>query len=383
MQFNPDKTAEHGDAVGVGEGEPTADFEVLGGLDASDLAALPGNFQLANGMRIGTGRNRMMLHTLACLILLLASHCAWSAAQSVSVVDSAHELFNQGRYAQARAVLAPEAAKGSNDADVYYWMAKSDFEMRDFDDSIYEAERAITLNPNTAEYHRLLGEACGRKAEHSSWFAGVGLAKRTRAELEHAAELDPRNVPVRRDLVNFYTHAPGFVGGGEQKALDEIQQVFALDPVEGHLARLDYDQERKQWDQADQECKSVLAAKPRRAGPYYEVASYYEHRDNGAALRLAVTEGRQNAGDTPRFDYYCAVAAVLTGDLDDAEAELKRYLAVPPHSDQPSPADAHVWLGRLYEKQGNHAAALAQFQEALKDDPNNKAAREAFKHEEK
>ena len=334
-------------------------------------------------MRIRTGRNRMILHSLACLILLLASLCASSAAQPVSVVDSARELFNEGRYAQARAELAPEAAKGSNDADVYYWMAKSDFEMRHFDDSIHEAERAITINPNNAEYRRLLGEACGHKADHSSWFAGVGLAKRARSELEHAAELNPRNVPVRRDLVNFYVRAPGLVGGGEQKALDEIQQIFALDPVEGYLAQMNYYDERKQWDQADQECKSVLAAKPKRAGPYYEVASYYEHRDNGAALRLAVTEGRQNAGDTPRFDYYYAVAAVLTGDLDDAEEALKRYLSVPPHSDQPSPADAHVWLGRLYEKQGNHAGAVAQFQEALKDDPNNRAAREAFKHEEK
>lgn len=325
----------------------------------------------------------MMPHALAGFIVLMASLSASTAARPISVVDSAHELFNEGRYDQARAVLAPEAAKGSNNADLYYWMAKSDFEMRHFDDSISETEHAITLNPNNAEYHRLLGEACGRKAARSSWLAGVGLAKRTRAELERAAELDPRNVPVRRDLVNFYVRAPGLVGGGEQKALDEIQQVFALDPVEGHLARLDYDQERKQWDQADQECKSVLAAKPNRAGPYYEVASYYEHREDGPALQLAVAEGRQNAGDTQRFDYYHGVAAVLTGDLGHAEASLQRYLGVPPHSDQPSPTDAHVWLGRLYEKQGNHNAALAQFQEALKDEPNNKAAREAFKHEEK
>jgi tetratricopeptide (TPR) repeat protein len=327
--------------------------------------------------------NQTKLHSLRCLILLLVSLCVSRIAQPASAVDSARELFNEGRYAEARAVLAPEAAKGSIDSDAFYWMGKADFEMRHFDDSIDEAERAISLDPNNAEYHRLLGEACGRKANHSSWFAGVGLAKRTVAELEHAAELDPRNIPVRRDLVNFYVRAPGLVGGGEQKAVDEIQQIFALDPVEGHLARLDYFQERRQWDQADQESKSVLAAKPARAGPYYEVASYYEHRDDGAALREAVAEGRQNAGNTQRFDYYRAIAAVLTGDLGDAEAPLTRYLTVPPHSDQPSPADAHVWLGRLYEKQGNQAAALAQFQEALDNDPDNKAAREAVKHAEK
>jgi TolA-binding protein len=325
----------------------------------------------------------MMLRSFACLIFLLASLGVSSAAQSASMVDSARGLFDQGKYAEARAMLASEAAKGSSEADVYFWMAKSDFEMRHFDDSIKEVEHAITLNPGNSEYHHLLGEASGRKAEHAGWFAGVGLAKRTSAELERAAELDPHNVTARRDLVNFYVRAPGFVGGGEQKALDEIQQVSALDPVEGHLARLDYFQERKQWDQADEECKSILSAKPKRAGPYYEVASYYERRENGAALRLAVTEGRQNAGDAPRFDYHRGVAAVLSGDLGDAEAPLKRYLTVPPRSNQPSPADAHVWLGRLYEKQGNHAAAVAQYQEAAKEDPNNRAARESLKHEEK
>jgi tetratricopeptide (TPR) repeat protein len=325
----------------------------------------------------------MMLRSLARFILLLASLGVSNAAQSASVVDTARGLFDQGKYAEARAMLASEAAKGSNDADVYFWMAKSDFEMRHFDDSIKEVERAISMNPGNSEYHHLLGEVCGRKAEHAGWFAGVGLAKRTSAELERAAELDPHNVTARRDLVNFDVRAPGFVGGGEQKALDEIQQVSALDAVEGHLARLDYDQERKLWDQADEECKFVLAAKPNRPGPYFEVASYYERRENGAALRLAVTEGRRNAGDAPRFDYHWGVAAVLTGDLDGAEAPLKRYLTVPPRSNQPSPADAHVWLGRLYEKQGNHAAALAQFQEALKEDPNNRAARESVKHEEK
>lgn len=334
-------------------------------------------------MRNLTSRIRMTLYYLACLFLPLASLCSSNAARPVSVVDTAQELFNQGKYAQARTVLAPEAAKGSSDADVYYWMANSDFEMRHFDDSIYEVERAITLNPNNAEYHRLLGETCAHKAEHASWFAAAGLAKRTHVELERAAELDPRNLPARRDLVNFYIRAPGFVGGGEQKALDEIQQIFVLDPIEGHLARLDYYQERKQWDQAEQECKTVLAAKPKRPGPYYEVASYYERRENGAAARLAVTEGRQNAGASQRFDYHFGVAAVLTGDLDDAEAPLKSYLTVPPHSDQPSPADAHVWLGRLYEKRGNRDAALTQFQEALKDDANNKAARDALKREEK
>lgn len=323
-----------------------------------------------------------MLHFLACLIPVLASLGASSGARAASAVDSAHELFNEGKYAEARAAVATEAAKGSSDADVYYWMAESDFEMHRFDDSIREAERAIALDPNNAEYHHVLAEACGRKAEHASWFAGVGLAKRTRAELERAAELDPHNIVVRRDLVNFYVRAPGIVGGGEQKALDEIQQVFALDPVEGHLAQLDYYQEHKQWDQADQQCKSVLGAKPKRAGPYYGVAAYYERRDDGASLLLAVTEGRQNAGDTLRFDYYWGIAAVLTGDLKDAEAPLKRYLTVPPHSDQPSPTDARVWLGRLYEKQGHHDAALAQFQEASKEDPNNKAAREALKHDE-
>jgi tetratricopeptide (TPR) repeat protein len=324
----------------------------------------------------------MSLRSLA-PVLLIALLTATRQTSPVAAVNSARALFDAGKYAEARALLAPEAAKGSADADVYFWMGQCDFELHQFDSAIGEAEKAVSINPNVSEYHRLLGRAYGRKAEHSSWFSGINLAKKTRTELERAVELDPRNVAARRDLVNFYARAPGFVGGGESKALDQIQQVFALDPVEGHLARLDFYEERKQWDQAAQEAKTVLAAKPKSAEPYLEVAAFYDHRGDGAALRLTIAEGQANAGHDPRFDYYLGVAAVLTGDqLDQGEAALQRYLeGVPRRSGEPSPADADVWLGRLYEKQGQHDRALSEFHAALEADPNNKAAREALKHQ--
>ena len=44
---------------------------------------------------------------------------------------------------------------------------------------------------------------------------------------------------------------------------------------------------------------------------------------------------------------------------------------------------AETWLGRAYEQQGNHVAALEAYRAALADDSKNKTAREALKRLEK
>ncbi len=313
----------------------------------------------------------------ACVVVLATSVC-----MAASAVDTARTMFADGRYTEAKSTLAAEEANGSQDADVYYWLGRCDFELREFDAAIGEFEHAISLRGNVSEYHHWLGRSYGRKAEHSNWFSGVGLAKKTHAEFERAVDLDPRDFPAQRDLVTFQLRAPGFLGGGEDRAQAQITKIAALDPVQGHLAQKDLYVEYKEWSRADQECQAALAANPKDPDDYADVADYYDHRGNGAAVRATLAAAARNGVSSLQFDYYVGVAAVLVGDhYDEGETALRRYLAdVPQRSAQPSHADAHVWLGHLYDKQGKHDPAVDEYREALKSDPGNKAAREALKH---
>jgi tetratricopeptide (TPR) repeat protein len=87
----------------------------------------------------------------------------------------------------------------------------------------------------------------------------------------------------------------------------------------------------------------------------------------------------------PRGKFYRGVAFVLSKERPgEAERLLQEYAKVAPRRNAyPSPAVAHVWLGRLYESQNRAADAQREFETALRLDPKNRLAQEAVKKSKK
>ena len=63
-----------------------------------------------------------------------------------------------------------------------------------------------------------LGRAYGRRAETSNPFTAPGYASKARQMFEKSVALDPSNKEATGDLLDFYLEAPGFMGGGYEKA---------------------------------------------------------------------------------------------------------------------------------------------------------------------
>ena len=57
------------------------------------------------------------------------------------------------------------------------------------------------------------------------------MDKRARSEFEESAQLDPRNADALADLGEFYSSAPGVVGGGMDKAANVASQLDRVDPA--------------------------------------------------------------------------------------------------------------------------------------------------------
>ena len=64
---------------------------------------------------------------------------------SQSPVDAARSLFDAGRYADAQTLLNADLSKSTNQAVLYYWLARSSFELKQNDQAVKNAERR-TLN---------------------------------------------------------------------------------------------------------------------------------------------------------------------------------------------------------------------------------------------
>ncbi len=314
------------------------------------------------------------------VVLLLSLPASAMAGAGEDAAAEARRSFSAGEYAGAVALLDAAIARDARDASLHYWLARSQYELSHYDEAEKSARRAVALDPDNSEYHQWLGRALGRRAERAGWISGFSLARKVCAEFETAVRLDPRNIRAQRDLIEFYRQAPGIVGGGDEKAWRQVEALAAIDAAEGHLARAGMWAYQKKPDPADADYRAVIAARPERAGPYLEVADYYERRRDAVHMEEALEAAAAIDPPNPQLFYSRGVAAILTGGRDaDAERLLRGYLdTVPARSDLPSKAAAREWLGQLYERQGRIDAAADEYRSALQLDPDRGGARDAL-----
>ena len=290
--------------------------------------------------------------------------------------------FQTGAYSAAIATLTSILSHSQNSAAANYWLGRCYYELRDYDRAIAHAEQSTQLDPNNSVYHDWLGRAYGGKADRDRSFF---LARKTKKEFEEAVQLDKKNVVARRDLEEFYLQAPWMLGGSKDAALEQVNAIAAVDPMEGHLGRAVYWRDAKKLDQAEAEYAAVLQLKPNRVEPYFEVASFYADMGDAAKMEQAIAAAALVAENDQRLSYYRGVADVIAATrMSEAERYLKSYIAsAPDRSDWPSHAAAREWLGQLYEKLGQRMEAAEQYRAALQLDPGMKSARERLAQLEK
>jgi tetratricopeptide (TPR) repeat protein len=295
-------------------------------------------------------------------------------ADGSALIQTAQHQFNSGNYSSAIATLQSAISQNSSSAEAYYWLGRSYYEIRDYDNATTDAEKSVALDAKNSLYHEWLGRVYGGKADRDRSFF---IAKKVKKEFVEAVQLNPSNVPARRDLEQFCIDAPFIVGGSKDEARAQVEAIAAIDPVEGHLARAVYEQTAsKNLAGAESEYKQVLDAKPNRVDPYLEVAGFFQAQSKPSDMEAVIQAAAKVNSKDLRLAFYMGVSRVLSGsDSGNAEMYLKSYLAsTPDRSDWPSHAAAREWLGRLYEAQGKRAEAAEQYRAALRLEPGRKEA---------
>jgi tetratricopeptide (TPR) repeat protein len=296
-------------------------------------------------------------------------------ADSTAAADGQRKV-TAGDYRGAISTLQSAVTQNPSDAAALYWLGRGYYEIRDYDNSSAQLEKAVTLEPKNSLYHDWLGRAYGGKADKERSFF---LAKKVKAEFQAAVKLDPSNIDARRDLEQYCIDAPWIAGGSKDEAQAQVDGIAAIDPAEGHIARGVFISEaQKKPADAEGEFRMAIAGKVSRIDTYFEAANFFVAQNKPADVTTAINGAAGVSANDPRIGYYRAVADVLAGsDRANAEKYLKSYLAsTPDRSDWPSHAAAREWLGRLYEEQGNSAAAAEQYRASLQLDPARKETRD-------
>src|SRR5262249_37668416 len=129
------------------------------------------------------------------MILWLAMFFLLGASPYEESVQQAHAQFDSGKFAEAVRTLTAGLAQAPQEAPVHYWLARSYYELKDYDKAVNHAELAVKYAPKNAEYTQWLGRAYGAKAEESHSFF---LARKVKHAFEDAVRLNPLSVGARR-----------------------------------------------------------------------------------------------------------------------------------------------------------------------------------------
>lgn len=115
-----------------------------------------------------------------------------------------------------------ESDVAMTEVEVLYRSGLAHYENEEYAEAIKKFENAVALEPKGAGYHHILAVSYGREAENVNWFKAMSYAKKTLTHLKKSDELDPNNLEILDDLMDFYHEAPGFLGGDMKKG-DKIE----------------------------------------------------------------------------------------------------------------------------------------------------------------
>jgi tetratricopeptide (TPR) repeat protein len=301
-------------------------------------------------------------------------------ASEAGGLEAARHAYDLSDYERAVRILQNDLEKNPRDGEALLLLAKSHFELREFDAAAASAERAVAVAPENSLYHEWLGRAFGEKASKSSWFSALSLARKTQQQFETAVRLNPKNYSAFQALIEFDCAAPGIAGGGEDKALPRIEQLTAMDEAEGHYAAGNCRRQKKDYLAAEAEFdKALVNAKSPEL--IFDIGDYAMKRNQPQRLLAVVAAGQKASPGDPRTKFYRAAALILQKQKpDEAESLLREYLSTAPRrTGYPRPALAHDWLGRLFENQNDRDAAAREYATSLHVDPKDKTAQDALR----
>ena len=293
------------------------------------------------------------------LSILVACGSLLAAAQNPET------LLVEGKADAAIAMLTQRVAASPNDAAAQNLLCRVYYSVQDWDHAIAAGEKAIALAPNKSAYHLWLGRAYGEKADASSFFTAAGLARKVRASFERAVELDGSNVPARTDLAEFYSEAPGIVGGGVDKARGQADALLKIAPAKAHWVLGRIAEKNKDNATAEHEYQAALDAGQGDADGWLDMAIFYRRAGRMNDLDNAIKKLSAAPLKNPEVLVDAAANLVRSGhNLTQAAELLKRYLAGKTAEEGPT-FKAHTLLGQVYEKQGDKKSAAVEFHAAL------------------
>jgi Tetratricopeptide repeat len=314
------------------------------------------------------------LHFRRLLFLLPGVFCL-SQAQADDIASAPKDVqrvtadLSAGKADDAISRLRSSLLANPQDAEEHNLLCRVYYQEERWDDAIHECEAAVQLAPQNSQYHLWVGRAYGEKADSIHSIKAYPLAKKVRAEFERAVQLDSGNLDALSDLGEFYTAAPGIVGGGKKKAQDVARALEQDDPVKAYQLEARLAEKDKNYALAETQFKAAVEASREPADAWMTLASFYSRRRQTGLMLQAVHAGidADAKATKPHGPALVQGAAILSRNKSEPELAihlLSLYLDSPNKSADCPAFQAHAALSHLLQQQGDDLGARKQIEAA-------------------
>ena len=278
---------------------------------------------------------------------------------------------------QPAAMPEPEvAAAVGDDASRLIEQARQQLAGEEIDAAIASLKRAVELAPENSEAHHQLGRAYLDKLNTVSMFKKLGFSKKTRASYLRAIELDPDNVDARDSLAGFYFNAPGVAGGSSEKGLAQVEEIKKRDPVRALLLLAGHYSGQKKTAEAEHAYRQVLEIDGKNKDALYSLGLLYQSERRWDEAQATFRNAVERTADWRSLYQVGRTAAISGKYLEEGKRAFERIIGG--EGDPAYVASAHWRLGMIYEQLDRRDRARAEYETALKKQPDLSQAREAL-----
>jgi len=343
---------------------------------------------------------------------LLLTFCTVLSAQDPDL----ESLRKDGHWKQIRTRIAGWVVSKPQDPYALLWSSRVKGAFHDEEGALVLARKAAELKSDDPDIQSNLAVWASETAQRTDGTVKqFALAREMKKAGERALALRPAHPEASERMLVYYLQAPGFIGGGMDKARALAEQVGKVDAARGlffqaqialdrkdkagattllgqalakdpkcfdalmALARLPLSDTPRDLDKSLDSFRRAVAVRPNSARAHAQIAKILAEQGKWPELEAELAEAKRQSPENLAPWYVAGFNLIaVKKHLDHADPLLRAYLAQPSEGHAATHADVHWQLGKLKELLGRPQEALPEYEQALKLKPGHKQATEAL-----
>lgn len=261
----------------------------------------------------------------------------FSFVLQASDLRKAEDLYKKTEYEASLALLGNEAKDGPTN----FLRGRNYLMMGEFKEATESLGKAVSAEPDNSDYMDWLGRAYGRRAETANPLFAPALASKARQAFEKSVALNRNNKDALSDLFDYYLDAPGFLGGGYDKAAAVADKMAVVDPPEAFFAKARLAEKRKEFGAAEQSLRKAIATAPHEVNHLVTLAKFLAKQGRNSESDAVFAQAQKTAPNSPGVWFARADTLIQQKrNLSEARLLLQKYVQAPITVDDPPREEA-------------------------------------------